>query len=292
MNPAIWERNSILDLLLECGRIGLHYFRQNEWQLKPDGTLITRADTEIEALLARHLDCPDAGAYLIGEESVCTKDDAYLSRAMAGTAWVVDPIDGTAPYAHGLPHWGTSIALMDSGRLSAGGMILPASGEIFLTDADAETVHWSASVLRKKGNEAVELRPLVPRRQPFTEGGMIAVGQEFAKKRSVPLNNPIQAPGCAIHVLAYLLLGRFMAYIGHMKLWDLAAGLPMLLSNGYEARLLNGLRLTEYVSDSAFSLTQDAGDRWSLRDTCIFAPQGVGAQLLQRLGPGATVCCD
>lgn len=110
-----WNLPRVRELLLECGAVALGYFGKTEMNLKDDKTIVTQADRAVEQLLARHFDRPDEGAYMIGEETVEQRDERYIDEAMRGIAWVVDPIDGTAPYAHRMPHWGVSIGYMEGG---------------------------------------------------------------------------------------------------------------------------------------------------------------------------------
>ncbi len=282
MTPPLWDQYAILELLCECGRVGLHYFRKNEWHLKQDGSLVTRADIEIEKLLTDTLERPASGIRIIGEETISSHDDQYIKKALSGTTWVVDPIDGTASYAHGLAYWGTSIGLMQNGKLVAGGLVLPAVGELFLTDG--QHLYWVQDLdLNSRADQRCKLAPLEPQPQALSEGGMIALGQRFVKNSTFPFNNPIYASCCAINSISYLLLGRYMAYIGHMKLWDLAAGLPMLLASGFEAMLINGTPLTNQINDDCFQLDPKSPHRWALNNTCIFAPCGMGLLLIEKM---------
>ena len=128
-----WKIDTVLALFREAGEIALRYYDDPPLEIKADHTPVTQADREIEALFAARFDRPAEALYLIGEETVDRRDEAYISAALAGECFVVDPIDGTAPYAAGVPLWGISLGYMRGGMLTEGAICLPARDEAFLT---------------------------------------------------------------------------------------------------------------------------------------------------------------
>ncbi len=97
-------------------------FQRTDVLTKSDGTVVTEADRAAERLLRR----------LIAEEF---PDDAILGEEYGETAgssgrrWILDPIDGTAAFALGLPTFGTLVALEENGKATTGVIHLPALGE-------------------------------------------------------------------------------------------------------------------------------------------------------------------
>ena len=77
---------------------------------KGPADFVSKADTRAEAIIQRVLEQakPEAGFW--GEESGASGDQA--------SRWIVDPLDGTTNFLHGLPHWAISIALEDQGILT------------------------------------------------------------------------------------------------------------------------------------------------------------------------------
>ena len=280
---AAWCSERILGLLMTCGRYALERWRHAPWQLKDDGTLVTAVDLAVERMLVDELESVPDGIRVVGEESVARCDEAYLAQAMRGGTFVVDPIDGTAPFAHGIPCWGVSIGRMSRGRLVDGGIALPATNEIFVTDGDR--VLWTDRADFATGR-LPELGALECRSRPFGPGCLVGLGQRFVRASRFPWSNPTLVTGCAVHALAYLMLGRISAYIGYMKLWDLAAMLPMLLRCGIEVRLVNGTPVTADVRPATFDLTPGSPSRWSLQDDCLFGPP----EILDLLLPAVRAC--
>ena len=275
----LWSVPTIVELMLECGHIARHYFRQpGIGRLKPDQSLVTPADEAIEQALARVFDHPETGNFLLGEETVETRSDDYIDAAFRHNAWVVDPIDGTAPFVNGFEQWGTSIGLMQHGQLTEGAIFLPCRGELFISSA-GQVLH-AAAIGATTTPAAVALKPLPRVDLEPTPGAMVALSQVAAKGFLFKAPNPVQATGCAVTGFMDLLLGRYLAYISHIKLWDLAGSLPMLMAHGYTGVFLDGQPLTATVDDAGYVLQHDSDRRYYLREGCLFARSAVIPQVL------------
>jgi len=265
---AGWDRDAVVNLLMDCGRIALAHYDDPKRELKADRSLVTAADRAIEERMAAVLDDPGTGSYMIGEETIDRRGEDYVRDALAGTAWVVDPVDGTAPYAHHVPTWGISIGLMVRGVLTEGAVLLPPTGELFTSDGEAV---YFARDCRPGRSGPVDLRRLEPTPRPWDDGAMIALTQSVAKRCVLGIPNPVQALGCAVMPLPYLLLGRYAAYVGSLKLWDFAGGLPLLLKCGFVGKLRGGRRVGPDVTDGLVHLEADHPRRWGMKDLAVFA---------------------
>jgi histidinol phosphatase-like enzyme (inositol monophosphatase family) len=122
------ERKELLDFALKlargAGEITLQYFRrQPETSKKSDGSYVTIADREAESYLRRHIAerFPDDG--VLGEEEGET-------HGISGRRWILDPIDGTFAFVHGVPLYGVLIAVEIDNEMSVGVVNMPALGEI------------------------------------------------------------------------------------------------------------------------------------------------------------------
>ena len=261
-----WDRDAVAALLLDCGRIALDFYDDPRRELKADRSVVTAADRAIEAHMAAVLDDPAAGSYMIGEETIDRRGEDYVRNALSGRTWVVYPVDGTAPYAHHLPTWGISIGLMEAGTLVEGAILLPPTGELFVSDGDV--VLFAAGCGEGR---AADLRPLEPAPRAWDDGAMIALTQSVTKQSVLALPNPVQALGCAVLPLPYLLLGRYVAYIGTLKLWDFAGGLPLLLKCGFVGKLCSGRRVGPDVTDGLVHLEPDHPRRWAIGEPAVFA---------------------
>lgn len=113
-----------VELARGAGDITLKYFRKTpETTTKTDGSYVTIADREAEAhmrleIIARF---PDDG--IIGEEEGET-------RGRSGRRWIIDPIDGTFAFVHGVPFYGVLIGVEIDGEMSVGVINIPALDEL------------------------------------------------------------------------------------------------------------------------------------------------------------------
>jgi myo-inositol-1(or 4)-monophosphatase len=116
---------------LERARIALQPFTPGriEHRAKQAGDPVTAADLAVNAVLERSL--PRDGEGWFSEE---TADDP--SRLKRERVWVVDPIDGTKEFVLGVPEWCISIGLVEGGRPVAGGICIPATGQVVLGSAE------------------------------------------------------------------------------------------------------------------------------------------------------------
>ena len=128
MTPGKHELRELLEfavmLARGAGEITLKYFRrQPETSTKSDGSYVTIADREAETYLRRQIAerFPDDG--ILGEE-----EGELAGRS--GRRWILDPIDGTFAFVHGVPFYGVLIALEIEHELSVGVVNIPALGEI------------------------------------------------------------------------------------------------------------------------------------------------------------------
>jgi len=122
------ELNELLEFAVEiacgAGEITLQYFRkQPETSRKSDGSFVTIADRQAESYLRRRIGerFPDDG--ILGEEE-------GESRGSSDRRWILDPIDGTFAFVHGVPLYGVLIAVEIDGEMTVGVVNMPALGEI------------------------------------------------------------------------------------------------------------------------------------------------------------------
>lgn len=199
--------------------------------------LVTEADIATEEVIKARIAAWMPEALFVGEESVAA-DPALLTRlATADLAVVVDPIDGTANYAAGLPLFATMAAVVSKGETVAGIIYDPMGDDWVMAEKGGGT--W----LRRANGEAVRLQVAAP--LPLAEMvGMASVAYMPAAARPQVLQNTnkvrlLSNYRCAGHEYRTFVSGhaQFMSYNKLMP-WDHLAG--VLLSQeagGYAARL-------------------------------------------------------
>ncbi len=261
-----WKIDTVLQLLKEAGGIALAASADPGIELKSDQTVVTRADRAIEQMFADRFDRPAEGCFMIGEESVATKPESYLNDAFRSLCYVIDPIDGTAPYSAHVPLWGVSIGRMENGALTEGAIYMPVDDEALFT---CRGELFSARALQS-GAPVVE--PFQPRRMALTPAGHICIPQQGAKRWRFDLPNQVFAWSTCVGCYYALLKGRILAYILSCKLWDLAGGLPIARAAGFVNRFADGRELDLVIAASGNFQLEPGPMRWRLKAPVVAAP--------------------
>ncbi len=119
--------NFAVELAWEAGEITLKYFQRNRSALvinrKADGSFITNADKETESFLRREIEKRFPADGILGEE-------AGERAGSSNRRWILDPIDGTFSFVHGVPLYGVLVGLEIAGEPALGVVSLPATNEI------------------------------------------------------------------------------------------------------------------------------------------------------------------
>ena len=107
-----------------AGDITLKYFRkQPETSKKSDGSFVTIADREAESYLRRQI------AERFPEDGVLGEEEGEVA-GRSGRRWILDPIDGTFAFVHGVPFYGVLIALEIENEMKVGVINIPALDEV------------------------------------------------------------------------------------------------------------------------------------------------------------------
>ncbi|MGE8355678.1 MAG: inositol monophosphatase family protein [Microvirgula sp.] len=193
---------------------------------KHDGTPFTEADLATQDALARAL--PDIiPAPVLGEEMSPCEQAALWDKAGDAGIWVVDPIDGTTNFIHGLPYFAISVAWMVNGRSELGVIYNPVADEMFYAE------RGSGAYLN-----GVRL-PLKPSPEHFTDT-IAAVEIKYLKSGRLSNRLLATAPFGSLRNLGSSTLdwcnlasGRYDLYLhGGQRLWDYAAGALILEEAG------------------------------------------------------------
>jgi histidinol-phosphatase len=200
-------------------------------QDKDDGTSVTLADQEASALVVARLNAymPDAG--IICEEEV------QSVRPHARRQWAVDPLDGTASYARGLPVWGLGMGLLEDCQPVAGYLRFPALRQTF-TFEDGQG-RLNAEPICTVGHGV----------SGDTRNVMITAVHTYIDVRRLA-GHRLHNLGSNLYHLLMLACGRCEAIItGPCYLWDLAPALPFTRAAGCVERYLDGsvLELTDLI---------------------------------------------
>jgi myo-inositol-1(or 4)-monophosphatase len=266
-----WNKDEVAELLRQSAGIALKYFDAPRLDYKKDQTVVTQADREIEHALAAVLDRPEEGSWLLGEETLESRSEDYIREALAGTAWIVDPIDGTASYAHHFPMWAISIGFAQGADIQEGAVYLPMEGELLVSEGPG--VYYGR--VAPASNAKVSLVPFRARPAAVSEKIPIAIAQRSLRRDGYTGRNVLQATGSAVFSLTHLMLGHYLAYKADLKLWDLAGGLALLTKLGFACRFEDGGVFSTRITEDNYALSPAAGlERWRARGTPVFAASG------------------
>lgn len=187
--------------------------------------MVSVADREVETLIREELQSAFPADAILGEEY-------GLDPGKSGLTWVVDPIDGTAPFLNGLPGWCVSIGLMDGNGPLLGAIFTPVLDEMFLgargcgAALNGQPIHvtqrfdLSSGLLGLGGNDRVP-----PARLGRLHGELAAEGIAWVRYGSGAL------------MLAYVAAGRLVGYCEpRMSLWDCLAAYALIEAAGGKVR--------------------------------------------------------
>jgi len=126
-----------MDTSYQAGRLTLGYFRTGILpEMKPDDSLITIADRRAEEFIAGRIENIYPDHAILGEEYGLREKEAARHR------WIIDPIDGTIGFVHGVPLYGVLIGLEIEGSVEVGVAYFPALDEI-VAAATGEGCFWN-----------------------------------------------------------------------------------------------------------------------------------------------------
>ena len=196
---------------------------------------------------------------MIGEESIKDKDEAYIDGALRGDCWVIDPIDGTVPFAFGFDTWGISIGYMVNGRIVDGAIYLPASRLLIISDGDAVYCGFGTHA------DKIDMAPL-ERRAVYSQRGIVSISQDLACRGTVSIPNPVQSVGSCVYSAGYYLYGSYANVITNVKLWDIAGSIALMEKAGHTVLLTDGSEVRGATTLSSFLVAPQDNPhrRWAM----------------------------
>jgi len=218
------REEALIAVAREAGEMARERFlKPVDVKMKGKQDFITEADGAVERLIVERLKARVPRDAFLGEEGGATGNADALSDAL----WVIDPIDGTANFAHRIPHFCVSIAFMAAGELLLGAIAAPMYGELYRArlgrgayrnDRPMRVAH--AGIERA----IIELGWSV-RRPTRAYTSMV--------ERVLATGATFQRAGSGALGLAYVADGRTHGYCElHINSWDTLAGLLMVREAG------------------------------------------------------------
>lgn len=125
------------DLAIQAGKITLEYYNSPKLTIisKADSSPVTQGDRLAEEFLRREIKKQFPSDGIIGEEY-------GTEEGTSGRKWIMDPIDGTKTFIHGVPLYGTLLALEEEGEITHGAIVMPALNE-YVVAAKGRGCFWN-----------------------------------------------------------------------------------------------------------------------------------------------------
>ena len=176
---------------------------------KGPADFVTNADLKAEKIILEELKKARPHYSIISEESGVEKNKDK------NNTWIIDPIDGTINFLHGIPHFAISIALKSKNEIISGLIFDPIKNEMFFAEKDNGAFFNNQRIRVSKKNQIDDCL--------FVTGGKIKNLPGLLYRKT----------GCAALDMAYVAAGRYDGYFQYdLNLWDIAAGIIILKEAG------------------------------------------------------------
>ena len=190
---------------------------------------VSSADTKAEKIIIEELIKSKKNYSIVSEEA------GYIKNKDSDNEWIIDPIDGTLNFLHGVPHFAISIALRSNNEIVSGLIFDPIKDEMFFAEKNngAFLNNQRIKVSKKKEINAC----------------LFATGGNQKSNISLTTRNS----GSAALDMAYVASGRYDGYFqNNLNLWDIAAGIIIVKESGGIVNEINLLK-NEHIDIRASS---------------------------------------
>jgi len=170
---------------------------------------VTNSDIKVEKIIIEELKKARPNYSIISEENGIEKNDDK------NNTWIIDPIDGTVNFLHGIPHFAISIALKSNNEIISGLIFDPIKNEMFFAEKEGGAFFNNHRMKVSKKNQLNDCL--------FVTGGKLIEELDLSYRKS----------GCASLDMAYVAAGRYDGYFqNNLSLWDIAAGIILVKEAG------------------------------------------------------------
>ncbi len=168
---------------------------------------VTNSDKKIEKILISELSKK--------RFSIISEEIGTLTKEDKNSFWVIDPIDGTTNFLHGVPHFCISVALIKGKEIISGVIFDPIKNEIFYAEKNLGAFFNNQRIRVSKKNKIDEC----------------LFGSNLDGVKNIDLN--LRVSGSAALDLAYVACGRLDGfYQKNLNIWDIAAGILLINEAG------------------------------------------------------------
>tara|TARA_A100001015_G_scaffold77885_1_gene86439 strand:+ start:1391 stop:2128 length:738 start_codon:yes stop_codon:yes gene_type:complete len=169
---------------------------------------VTNSDIKVEKIIIEELKKARPNFSVISEENGIKKDKDQSNT------WIIDPIDGTVNFLHGIPHFAISIALQNNNEIISGLTFDPIKNELFYAEKDNGAFFNNQRIRVSKRNNINDC--------------LFALGKSENR-----FDFTFRRTGCAALDMAYVAAGRIDGYFQKkLNIWDIAAGVILVKEAG------------------------------------------------------------
>ena len=177
--------------------------------LKGPSDFVTNSDKKVEKIIIEELTKSRKKFSILSEEI------GEVKNSDKENCWIIDPIDGTTNFLHGIPHFAISIALKTKEEIVSGLIFDPIKNEMFYADKNNGAYYNNQRIRVSKKKNLNECL--------FATGG----------KDTTKHNLNIRKSGSAALDMAYVGTGRYDGYFQkNLNIWDIAAGIIIVKEAG------------------------------------------------------------
>jgi len=192
--------------------------------LKGPGDFVTASDKRVEKILIGELQNARPDYSILSEEIGEINNDESFK-------WIIDPIDGTANFLHGIPHFGISIGLEHKGEIICGIIYDPIKDEMFVAEKGKGS-YLNNQRIRVSSRSKLE-NCIIFTGGPKRDSKDSELALQEYKNFSSKVLLPIRKFGSAALDMAYVAAGRCDGFWQrNLKYWDIAAGIILVKESG------------------------------------------------------------
>jgi myo-inositol-1(or 4)-monophosphatase len=219
--------------------------------LKGPGNFVTASDMKVEKILIEELQKARPTYSILSEEIGEINNDESFK-------WIIDPIDGTANFLHGIPHFAISVGLEHDKEIISGIIYDPIKDEMFIAEK-GNGAFLNNKRMRVSARSKLE-NCIICTGGPKKDSKHRELTLEEYKKISSKVFIPVRKLGSASLDMAYVAAGRYDGYWQRdLSYWDIAAGIILVKESGGFVSDFNGEN--EYIKNKSILVTNSKVDK-------------------------------
>ncbi len=219
--------------------------------LKGPGNFVTASDRKVEKIIIEELQKARPTYSILSEEIGEINNDESFK-------WIIDPIDGTANFLHGIPHFAISIGLEQDKEIVSGIIYDPIKDEMFVAEK-GQGAYLNNKRMRVSARSKLK-DCIICTGGPKQDSKHREITLEEYKKISSKIFIPVRKLGSASLDMAYVAAGRYDGYWQRdLSYWDIAAGIILVKESGGFVSDFNGEN--EYIKNKTILVTNSKVDK-------------------------------